>query len=937
MHRRLSKRRDTLDEHMLPRGKARETELNHRTDILLPRRSTVATLFGIGRQIAWSLAFLLPTLIPNGGYVWVLGAVVFSYLSYKLFSSLLFLLRRMPFWDPIIWVFSCVALAVPVFWFATARLSQTQVYLFCFGPAVCLAAWLSHVMAKQSAHWMSVNVRLEKSTVKEWQGYWSYIFKPMTPDACREIESYRVGFIMLFFAYVFGYVAMLVVYETFPNQAGLIGIAAFGLACLLFWGLWAMSSIAPRLRFKLVPRVVWQGLVNWQCYNSHQTNAAGVFQFPTVWTRRIVYRRVASFAVLIALGLSVTKLMTWSLYPFTENVINSLPMPPPPFYEPQTFKQAAPGQSIYLDISPPYRGPFYPPSPLADDWQDVSDFFVMLGKGLLCYLAVLVIAPYGLFLITNVTLSARLLTAYYAALEAEDASEVKPSHWPWDNRVDRVLNSSNPLEREHLYIGRSVYGDYPVYLHLGLLHQHAHILGDTGSRKTSVGIAPLITQLIARADSSVLILDLKGDKSLFECAKDEAELAGLPFRYFTNVVGRSSHVFNPFQQTFPQRLTVNQKTQGLLQALALAYGEDYGEGFFSSVSEIVLTTYLSKYKNINSFKQLYKYVNVPRVYKAIGGEIVDWRKARHLAILLKKLSEVHPLNLTADDLADKPQAHEQRIDIPRMFDEKQVVYFSLSSALEPTTVNPIGRLALFQLLAAAAQVAGAGQRVYVVIDEFQRIVTETMRLFLEQARDFKVHILMANQTMGQLKSRKRNLTDVVEACTAYKHMFRATDLESMLRIERASGEAGYSQIGWNPADQTWLLPSASRAFIETLSGFLPWAVRIGPRLERNTIIELSASPWTSLVRFSEGSGFTQFSGYYTPIIHEFHIHEEFYQERKNRPWPAERANTVTVTDGEDAPLKSEDAEPVETLAALSIAARLDEDAADDANETIDEE
>ena len=70
-----------------------------------------------------------------------------------------------------------------------------------------------------------------------------------------------------------------------------------------------------------------------------------------------------------------------------------------------------------------------------------------------------------------------------------------------------------------------------------------------------------------------------------------------------------------------------------------------------------------------------------------------------------------------------------------------------------------------------------------------------MRLFLEQARDFKVHVIMANQTIGQLKSRKRNLTDVVEACTAFKHTFRATDLDSMLRIEQASGEAGYDRLG----------------------------------------------------------------------------------------------------------------------------------------------
>ena len=60
-----------------------------------------------------------------------------------------------------------------------------------------------------------------------------------------------------------------------------------------------------------------------------------------------------------------------------------------------------------------------------------------------------------------------------------------------------MLWSNDELEAKHLYLGTSIEGDYPVLLHEELLFQHAHILGDTGSRKTSIGIAPLLTQLIA--------------------------------------------------------------------------------------------------------------------------------------------------------------------------------------------------------------------------------------------------------------------------------------------------------------------------------------------------------------------------------------------------------------------------------------------------------
>ena len=44
---------------------------------------------------------------------------------------------------------------------------------------------------------------------------------------------------------------------------------------------------------------------------------------------------------------------------------------------------------------------------------------------------------------------------------------------------------------------------------------------------------------------------------------------------------------------------------------------------------------------------------------------------------------------------------------------------------------------------------------------------------------------------------------------------------------------------------------------------------------------------------------------------------------------------MTVTDVEDNPLTDDDAEPVETVSALSIAARLDEDADEDDDKAED--
>jgi len=114
-----------------------------------------------------------------------------------------------------------------------------------------------------------------------------------------------------------------------------------------------------------------------------------------------------------------------------------------------------------------------------------------------------------------------------------------------------------------------------------------------------------------------------------------------------------------------------------------------------------------------------------------------------------------------------------------------------------------------------------------------------------------------------------------------------------------SGEALYHAADWTEAIDSGLREAADDAFD---IGHLPTGmfdasgVKVketeGPRLERNTLIELSAKPLASFVRFTEGSGYTQFSGYYTPILSEYHISKAMFKFRSEAPWPEETNETV---------------------------------------------
>ena len=75
----------------------------------------------------------------------------------------------------------------------------------------------------------------------------------------------------------------------------------------------------------------------------------------------------------------------------------------------------------------------------------------------------------------------------------------------WDKTVERSLNG---LRAPHLYLGRALADRVPWLLLRELLTAHAHFLGGSRSGKTSLGLISLIAQLIAYADSSVVVIDL---------------------------------------------------------------------------------------------------------------------------------------------------------------------------------------------------------------------------------------------------------------------------------------------------------------------------------------------------------------------------------------------------------------------------------------------
>ena len=73
----------------------------------------------------------------------------------------------------------------------------------------------------------------------------------------------------------------------------------------------------------------------------------------------------------------------------------------------------------------------------------------------------------------------------------------------------------------------------------------------------------------------------------------------------------------------------------------------------------------------------------------------------------------------------------------------------------------------------------------------------------------------------------------------------------------------------------------------------------GPRLDRNTISEVSTAPLASFVSFGTSRGFTQYGGFTTPIHCEYHVSEAEYLERNRAGWPEDPGRTVLVPPASD--------------------------------------
>lgn len=264
----------------------------------------------------------------------------------------------------------------------------------------------------------------------------------------------------------------------------------------------------------------------------------------------------------------------------------------------------------------------------------------------------------------------------------------------WQKIIKANETGPSELLKDSIYVGTVAADGSPVLVDRSLLLQHVHFLGSTGSGKTSMGLGPLVEQIIRNGKSSVIMLNLKGKSlegySAMVTAQQELLARtgqSIPIKVFSLENGVRTHIFNPLLSPAWRRLSEVEQSEVLNNAYGLNFGQSYGAKWFGdSAAEFSLTSLLAN-PNTISFRNLL--VEAQRILKSSrAGELPPEvkRAGIHAWLLTKRMAAVDALNLTQSPL-DAPDALEHQIDLTKCFSSPQLCYFN------PTELISIGALA----------------------------------------------------------------------------------------------------------------------------------------------------------------------------------------------------------------------------------------------------
>lgn len=490
------------------------------------------------------------------------------------------------------------------------------------------------------------------------------------------------------------------------------------------------------------------------------------------------------------------------------------------------------------------------------------------------------LTPSVVFVSTAVAVLGPVLPAF-ATLEARPlVDEVETSRW--HSVVETLRTSTNPRARRQLFVGYHAIGDYPIFVSIDIVREHAHFLGATGSGKTSRAILPLVAQLLRVGTDDldrpmrgpVLVIDLKGENYAFHAVRAEAARAGRPFKFLSNVTGLTTFAFNPILDLTRCGLTRSQVAEKLLAAFNLEHGTGYGRGHFSAASRAELLDIIERVHVLESFSGLYRESQRPA--RRNPAETQRMKDATELHAILKSLADRPELNVT-EAQPIHPEVYAARIDMVEAMLSDAVIYCHLQATSEEALVRYVASLVLESFYTACSslnlsQPTPAKKPAYVFIDEFQVVAGRNVGIFMQQARAAGMALLLSNQAREDLPQEVRA---AIEHNIAYRQFFTFRTPEAIQYMQQLSG-------------------ITEEIHVRDEASVVDAYPMLTPRLTVNDLTTISADDSLSVMIQATSRDYSQFEGRPLIVRSPRHLTAEERNTLEASPWPA-GPGTMPVT------------------------------------------
>ncbi|BDT05203.1 type IV secretory system conjugative DNA transfer family protein [Spiroplasma ixodetis] len=317
----------------------------------------------------------------------------------------------------------------------------------------------------------------------------------------------------------------------------------------------------------------------------------------------------------------------------------------------------------------------------------------------------------------------------------------------WNPKNSKLKNEIKIQEKEFKKLGSTnlINLNKKVGLVKSKLNQHTLLIGATGSGKTTTALS-IINQLVYKLNQTVIIIDGKGDSDLINKVKSIDNNA---FIWTIN----GDNQYNPFASKShiilaDKIMSLFDFTEPHYQAIAHSYLLILLETLVSNKIEMTLSNiikYFSKENLINlidSNDQNYDYLTTFKNDDIQGLE--------------------NRLNVYNEQLN---QSIGLKNDFSSIVKNHKVILFSLNSLDYPQLASNIGKL-LIQDLKEFASIKPGNQHINIILDEFNVFASDSIINLINKTRSFNYQCFLCFQTINDLKTDNKDLTDTIFGNTA---------------------------------------------------------------------------------------------------------------------------------------------------------------------------